>query len=409
MKNYFYLQLKKVARILPFVTVLTLVLLIGLGIVLYGFLDMFSNREENQRYIVAVTGDTDNEYLRLGMAAMKHFDETRFSMEFAPMTEEKAKSDLSSGKVAAYINIPEGFVEKALSGDIEPITFVTSAGMEGMNGLFKKEITALVTDMVVRSQQGAYGTYDALYNNGLESEASVPIDKISIDYSELIFERNKLYTVSELGVSDGLSTPEYYVCAIIVLLLVLVGLPFNVVYIKKDYALNRLLVSRGYSTVKQVVFEYLAHFLAVLVQLAIIIAAIVIAVSNMPSVIDFDTLRQTMPDMILKTIPVVIMISAFNMMMFELADNIVSGLLLHFFTAIGLCYVSGCLYPIYAFPTAIKAIAPFLPTGIARSYLASGFVYESSLNNLGGLILYSLVFLGLTWLTRFCKTVKMRG
>lgn len=409
MKNYFYLQLKKVARILPFVTVLTLVLLIGLGIVLYGFLDMFSNREENQRYIVAVTGDTDNEYLRLGMAAMKHFDETRFSMEFAPMTEEKAKSDLSSGKVAAYINIPEGFVEKALSGDIEPITFVTSAGMEGMNGLFKKEITALVTDMVIRSQQGAYGTYDALYNNGLESEASAHIDKISIDYSELIFDRNKLYTVSELGVSDGLSTPEYYVCAIIVLLLVLVGLPFNVVYIKKDYALNRLLVSRGYSTLKQVVFEYLAHFLAVLVQLAIIIAAIVIAVSNMPSVIDFDTLRQTMPDMILKTIPVVIMISAFNMMMFELADNIVSGLLLHFFTAIGLCYVSGCLYPIYAFPTAIKAIAPFLPTGIARSYLASGFVYEPSLNNLGGLILYSLVFLGLTWLTRFCKTVKMRG
>ena len=409
MKNYFYLQLKRVAKILPFVIAITVALLIGLAAILYGMMDLFVGSDSNTRFTVAVSGDTDNSYVDLGLTAMQTFDETRFSMEIIPMEEEKARESIENGTISAYIVIPEGFIDNALSGQIDPITFVTSPGMEGINGLLKREITELITEMVVYSQKGSYGLHDAMLDNGFErKEANDHLNKISIKYADLIVKRNKLYTTNELGVSDGLSTPEYYVCAILILLLVLIGLPFAAVYIKRDYSFNQLLVSRGYSTGRQILFEYLAHLIAMMLLLAVMLGTVSVSMKFMPSVIDQSLVKDMFSGVINKIVPIVIMLSAFNIMMFELSSNIVSGLLLHFFAAIGLCYVSGCMYPIYAFPNIIEKIANFLPTGIARGYLASSFTYDDSMSDLVGLVIYSLVFFGIAWFMRYNKTVKIR-
>lgn len=409
MKNHFCLQLKRIAKILPFVTVLTVALSVGLTAILYGMFVNFSNSEENTNFSIAVTGDTDNEFLKMGMSAMQTFDESRFAVTFKEMSEKDAKRAIEKGNISAYIVIPDNFVENAMMGELDPITFVTSAGTEGLNGLFKKEITALVTDMVINSQKGVYGLYDALQDNNLSKVAQGHMDKLSIEYTELIFKRSNLYTVNELGVSDGLSTPQYYICAILILLLVLIGLPFSAVYIKKDYSFNKLLVSRGYSTAKQIGFEFLAFLIAMFIQIAIIIVAIIVASNLMPTMLNVDLLSLVIGDIILKSIPVVVMLAAFNMMMFELSNNIVSGLLLHFFADVSLCYITGCMYPIYVFPKTIQTVSHFLPTGIARGYLASCFTFEDSFYNLIGLLLYCFAFLGIAWLIRYYKTVKSRG
>jgi len=409
MKNYFYLQLKRVSKVLPFVIVLTVALLITLTAILGGMFENFFSSEKNQKYTVAVAGDTDNNYFKLGLSAMQSFDETKFSIEFKEMSEKKAQKAMENGEVEAYIIIPKDFVENALSGDVDPITFVTSAGMEGVSGLFKKEITALVTDMVIYSQKGTYGLYDALSSNGLSKKAGQHMDKISIQYAELIFQRNRLYSVEELGVSDGLSTPQYYVCAVMVLMLVLVGLPFGSVYIRKDYSLNRLQLSRGYPVGRQVICEYLAYLIAMLLLTGVALIVVVLALRYMPAVTE-NVFPNGMPvDFIAKILPIVIMISAFNMMMFSFSGNIVSGLLLHFFALISMCYVSGCMYPIYVFPDIIKKIGTLLPTGIARAYLATSFTYDNSFDGLIGLLVYSGVFLAVAWLVRLRKTARVGG
>ena len=91
-------------------------------------------------------------------------------------------------------------------------------------------------------------------------------------------------------------------------------------------------------------------------------------------------------------------------MLFTLSGNMVSGLLLHFFGAIGLCYVSGCIYPISAFPMAVQRLAAWLPTGIARHYLSTAFSDTSDWLGLGGLVVYTLAFLGTALLIRWRKT-----
>lgn len=404
MKNYFALQIKRAAKQLPSVVIVTLLLFLGLATVLYGVLSSFFGREGNHRYYVALVGDTDDTYLQWGLAAVQSIDDSRFSLEFVEMEEDAAKKALGKGEISAYVVFPEGFMEMAVTGIIEPITYVTAAGAEGITSIFKKEITELVTDIVVYSQKGVYGLQDALVANGTEQDMYTYMTELSLEYAELIFYRDTLYTVKELGVSDNLSTPQYYICAICVLMLMLVGIPFATIYIKSDYAFYRLLCSRGYSPFKQIVCEYLAHGLCLLLQAGIILLVARQIVMRFPGFLGY------FPQNIgVRIIPVIIMIAAWNILLFEISENMVSGMIMHFFAVIGLCYVSGCIYPIYALPKVIQKFTMWLPTGLARGHLASCFTRNAAGGSLMGLIAYGIVFLGIAWRVRSRKTARVRG
>ena len=402
MKKYFCLQLKLSGKLLPFVLGVTLALLLGLGLILSGLYATLRNSQGSQEFVVALSGDTDNQYMQWGLAALHMGGEDKFSFSVVEMPQKEAHAALEKGQIAAYVIIPEGLMEKALAGeDFEPITYVTSAGAEGISSFLKREITAMVTTIVTYSQKGSYGLADLLTDQELDVDIDDHMTVLSLDYANLIFDRDAFYETEVLGVSDGLSTVNYYICAVIMLLLILMGLPFAAIYIKRDYALPRMLRSRGFAAWRQLLCEYGAHLLsmAVLLGFVFLVGAIAMAASpNLPA----DILPELAP-LALRLIPVLLMICALNIMLFTLAGNMVSGLLLHFFGAIGLCYISGCIYPVSAFPLSVQRLAAFLPTGIARYHISTGFSGNAAWGSFGGLMAYTLAFFGIALLVRSRK------
>lgn len=393
MKKYFYLQLKLCGRLLPFVLGVTLALVLGLGLILSGLLANFRSSEEGKELVVALSGDTDNTYLQWGIAALQMADDSLFSVSVVEMPREQAHTALERGEISAYVILPEGLMEKALAGeDFEPITYVTSAGAEGISSFLKREVTALVTRIVVYSQKGTYGLAEVLEDYVPDADINDHMTVLALEYADLIIHRDELYASEVLGVSDGLTTVEYYICAALVILLALMGLPYAAVYIRWDYALPRMLRSRGFSDFRQLLCEYSAHFLAMTV-----LGGAILALAGAVSV-------PVPGGLALRLIPVVVMLAALNMLVFTLSGNIVSGLLLHFFGAVGLCYVSGCIYPVSAFPLAVQQVAALLPTGIARHHLATAFTAQASWGSLCGLLAYAVAFFGLALLTRMRKT-----
>ena len=104
------------------------------------------------------------------------------------------------------------------------------------------------------------------------------------------------------------------------------------------------------------------------------------------------------------------MVSAFNLMIFELSGNLVNGMLLHFFSALSLCYVSGCFFPIYSFPTIVQPLSVFLPTGVARGYLEGCIKENVVLFEFLGLAAFAAAFLAIALFVRRFKTVmKSQG
>lgn len=393
MKKYFYLQLKLAGRILPVVLGVTLALLLGLGILVSGLLATFRSNEESREFTVALAGDTDNEYMQWGLAALQLADEDTFCVSVVEMSREQAHTALEKGEISAYVILPEGLMEKALAGEeFEPITYVTSAGVEGISSYLKREVTALVTKMVVYSQKGAYGLDELLSEQLPDADIADHMTALSLQYADLIIHRDEFYEAEVLGVSDGLTTADYYICAAAIVLLMLMGLPYAAIYIRRDYALPRMLRSRGFSAAGQLLCEYGAHLLSMLILGGFLMA--LAAFAELPGGV-----------LALRLIPVLAMIAALNMLLFTLAGNTVSGLLLHFFGVIGLCYVSGCIYPVTAFPIAVQRLAAVLPTGIARQHLSTAFTGQSIWGSLGGLTLYTAAFFGIALLVRIRKTV----
>ena len=70
----------------------------------------------------------------------------------------------------------------------------------------------------------------------------------------------------------------------------------------------------------------------------------------------------------------------------------VSFVLLQFFLSTALCFVSGCMYPVYFFPVSVQRVAAWLPAGLARSQLASCITGENDVQTLLLLLAYALVF-----------------
>lgn len=407
MKKYFTLQLKRLARIFPLAITIAIVLFLSLAVILSGFVKMNENDRNNQTFKIGIAGDTDDRFFQLGKSALETFDSSRFSIAFIEMSEQEAGSQLDRGEISAYIVIPDGFIENAISGEVGKIKYVTSSGAVGLVSIFKNEITKVVEEILTCSQKGVFGLEDALVDNGYKKIAYKHINTINIEYIDLIISRGEMYTVEELGISGGLSFAEYLVCGITVLFLFIIGLPYVSLFVKKDLSLQRVISAKGYTCTKQVFSETVSYIIVLLLMLAVIFAVVTAGILLYPSLSKGEMLA--IPDLFkfaLPMIPTVLLAASFCVMIFELTSDVVSAVLLQFFASISLCYISGCLYPIYTFPTVVQKIAPFLPMGTARVYLQGCVEGEFSLTGFMGVISFSALFFVITLIIRKHKINK---
>lgn len=412
MKTYFSLQWKRSMRVFPFVLIVSVVLFAALAMMLSGLMSTYQNSEENSVFRVGITGDTDSEILQLAVVAYQSFDESRYSVVFDEMEPDEAEAALQKGAISAYLELPEDFVEKAMRGEMEPMYFVTAAGASNVVSMFKNEITSLVTEVVVSSQQGSFGLQEALDDNDVAGNHGDWINGLAIEYADLILKRAEALTISELGISEGMRTSEYYLCGMTLLFLMLLGLPFVTVYGRQDRSLHVLLLSRGISGMRQLYDEWRSHFLSLVCLVAVVFVPVVV----LSATADNPTLQMLTPNGWLTYtalfIPVLAMAAAFNLFVFEIGGNIVSGALLHFFAVLCMCYVSGCFYPVYTFPRAVQMVEQFLPTGVARETLA--FALSEGTQTalppaLIGVAAYGLLFFFAAWLVRMYKLRRREG
>lgn len=403
MKRYCYLQLKRAFKILPLVLASVLVMLLCIALVASTLLKNEENSEENKRFRIAITGDTDGTYVQLGMAALKTFDDTRFAMDLVELTEEEAKEQLKTNRISAYVVLPKDFIERAWYGDVDTVTYVTYTGSQDLFTLFKNEITALVTDIVVYTEKAPYALADAIRESGVDISKNEHVEALSLEFVNLIFSRSKLCTAEELGISAGVSTVEYYLGGLSVFLLAVMGIAFVTVHVKSDRAFEQLLASKGHGSIVQVLCETVSHFvvLATLVALLLLLGGIALWVTGKPFPVDL------LPaSLLVRMVAVLAMIASFNIMMFELSDSVVNVVLLHFVACIGQCYACGCFYPMYALPLPLQQLSHVLPCGVAREFLEGSFLSQARLGQLAMLLIFTGIFTAITVLLRDRKVLQ---
>lgn len=395
MVKYFLTQCKRLLRYFPG-TVLVAVLLMLCMLLAYNALtaEPAEDAAEEDLITVAFTGETGDMFLQMGISAISNFDSTRFAMRVIQMEENEAMDALQRGDVAVCVIVPVGFMEGAMQGDLMPLKFVTTAGSSGLVTIFKNEITAVVSNILVNSQKGVFAYSDVLGAHEFYWDRGAKMDLMSLEYVDYIIARDQMYSMEELGIGDDLPLEDYLLCGLTVLLFMLICLPFGPMLISGDPALGRMLKSRGIHPLSQLTAEFIGYtlFLGTMICLLVAIAA--------PQ-IGFPGVSQWLP----AVLPVVLALSSLSFMLYTCADHIISGMLTYFFSTLALCFVSGCLYPVFFFPVTLQKLAAWLPAGLARTQLSGCLTGNTP--DYGGLYLicYSILFLTVSGLVR-CRRIK---
>lgn len=409
MKKYFYSQVKRVVRFLPIILVISMVLCVLVSIIFSAMLSIDENKKDKQKFAIGVVGDTKESFLGIGISALENFDSSRFAIEFVELDEEKAKSSLQKGEISAYAVVPDDFVNSLVHGEIKKIKYYTTDDGVGISAVFEKEVTQVISNILVQSQKGVYGLAEAMEDNGASYCTGEKMNELCAKYFELIINRTSMGKNEYIGIADEVSMQGYFLCSIITLFVFLFGISCVSMYAKRDISLNRILYAKGQSGQRQIICEYFTYFL--LVYLVVFVTSVCVAVLGGIKSLIPELEYMGMSEILLFTIriiPVVAMISAFHFLLFEITRDIVTGVLLQFVASVSLTYISGCFYPIYFFPEIVQRISTFLPAGLARSYLSESIVQKPITISFVFILIYFVLFLGVTILVRN-RRIKGRG
>jgi hypothetical protein len=396
MGKYFCVQLKRLLRLfLP--VLLVAAILFGCLMVAYNAVTSMSEESKvTTKYQIGVVGTASDFYLQMGLKAMNSIDSSRFSIELVEMEEKAAEEAMSKGTIAAFMVFPEGFLDAAFHGEIMPLKFVCAAGSVSIVSIIKDEFTQMLEIMLLESQKGIYGSGDAMNSLGLSG--SKVVNDISIAYAEFVFSRGNMYRASTLEAFDGLGLEGYLVTGLCIVLFLLICLTFAPMMIRRDHALGRMLCARGHGVIAQSLCDFGVYLLGLALIAAVVLAYLVLLVQANVTVA-----------MLLQALPALLMLGAMSFLMYELASDLVTGVLLQFFAALVLCFITGCLYPITFFPDAVQKLAAFLPTGIARAQIANCMLQTHHAANTAGALIYAAAFLTIAVLIRRFKTAGVRG
>ena len=393
--KYLALQTKRTLKHFPSVFIITILLIVSISLSCVFIIDRSLEDDNRKKITIGITGDLSQTYLGVGINALQSIDSSRFSIEFLTMEEEDARQAVLNNTITGYIRIPDGFVKALTKMNNIPVVYVTGEKPSGFGSVMMNEIAKTISDIVIETQKGIYGMQNASIQLNKKQNYKQNTTKINVEYIDTILNRTNTVKTEYIGISDGLSMGAYFVCGGIMIFLLLWGITCNSCLYKKDRSNEKLLVSKGHSVFFQVLCEYLIFLLITVVMFTVIFAVAGFAIQNVKwgikeidSVYPYDFILY-----VIKILPVIIMITSLQFMLYEMISGYVGVLLVQFVYAIGSAYICGCLYPSSYFPEHIRNIASFLPTGFGITYMRQSMSGSLALNSVLGVSVFSVLFI----------------
>lgn len=403
------IQMKRMLRLLPALFAAVAVTLGVLGVCGALLLNSFQNAEGKHKFRIGMVGDWSDDYLGFGISVLQALDDSRFMVELVPMEEEEALSSFRRGELSSCVMVPDGLLDSIIYGrNDRQITYLGSEGQKGLESILGEELANIVSVLVTRSQSAIFGMQQIMWEQGRGEETADATYRMNLQMFDLVLNRTGLYTLEELGISGGLSAGGYYLGALLVFFLLLLGIYGSPLLVRRSRALPELMKSRGVGAACQVLGEYGAFVCMNLLCFALVSAAAgVVLKSGLVEIKEWSGMgAEPLRDLFFSLLPVVLMLSAMQFFLYELVRGIVSGLLLQFICGISMAYLAGIFYPADFFPDAMKHLGQLLPAGAAFGYVREEIMGELSLGMGAAVFLYLFLFLGLAVLIRGLRIVK---
>ncbi len=373
--TYLACQLKRVAKGSVAVLVLCAILT-GCLIVLCR--EMTREQEEEAAGFdleIGIVGNMEDTMLQVGVYALQNLDASSFYVKFTPMSEEEAKAKLKSSELSGYVYIPDSFVEDVMNFKVTPVTFYFHSNPTSLGPKLVHRMVEIVASYISECQCGVYGT--EYYGRELGEQFDYNrMDALNIEYIGFLITRNHAFDVNIVKSPDELSIAAYYVCAIAVLLIMLIGITAAPVFAARKMSLPRLLKANGMGSARQILSEYISFTLLLFAAGSVMILGVGAYITGAHIHLEglFIADMRDVFALALKLFPVCMTVGAMQLLFYELTDNLLNAVVLQFTVALSLGYISGCFYPSYFFPESVQTLSATLPVGACMNYLSDFFL-----------------------------------
>lgn len=401
--SYFGMQMKRMLRVLPVLLAAAIASVGILGVCAVLILHSRGSEEGKQRFRIGMVGNLSDSYLGFGISLVQAMDDSRFMVDLMPMEEAEARSSFRRGELSSYVRVPDGLLNSIVYGRNDKfITYVGSEGQKGIESILGEELANMVSVLVTRSQSAVFGMQQIMRDHDKGGEVSATTDRMNLQLFGVVLNRTRLYTLEELGISGGLSAAGYYLGAILVFFLLLLGIHGSPLLVRRSRALPEVMKSRGIGVFGQVLGEYTAFACMNLICFAVVFIAVgTFFDGGFIEIAEWEAQgAEPLSVLFAVVLPVSLMLSAMQFWLYELVTGVVNSLICQFVCSISLAYLAGVFYPSNFLPETMRTVGQLLPAGAAMRYVQGGILGELSLKAVVSVFLYLFLFLGLSVLTR---------
>lgn len=398
-RAYFKANLKRNIRLLP--SILLPVLAIGLIFAVIASIAVYSifNSENRAKVKLGLVGNTEGTYLGLGIDAIQKYDTSKYELSFIRLDEDIAKAKLKNHEISAYLLIPRGFVDDLVSGNSPQITYVSNKNENYFSAEIIKEVASVISSTFSPAEAGIYSMHRVARKfHHSRSEIQNADTEISLEYISFVLNRSRIFAPEVLGVSDGLPSETYYVCAIAFFFMLIWGVFCTSVLKIKSPSNIGYLKSKGIGISRQILSEFFAFFLVSAVVFTIIATITGFVFEHFPyNIPGFKDITLTNGLLFsVKILPVLFLTTAFQFFLYEAIDSSCGVIISQFISAIIFAYLAGCFYPINFFPVSYQMIVDFLPFGAGFSYIRQAFAGSLTPLTFALTISYGIIFVAIS-------------
>ena len=390
-RDYLLIQYKRIFKLLPGIILMIALVAILLSAALFALLNSDAYKSEQMRYKLGLVGSTDNEMIDLGVHLLETEDDMQFVLELVQYEDEaEAQAALRSADISAYIVITDEFADAvdAMTNDAK-LTYYATSGQKGISNVMMDEIALVATNIIVPSEKGICTLRDIMAQEGYDkTDTYMAVYEIFMAYVNTMMLRGEISTVTELGISAGLTTPQYYFVSLLLFFLLLVTMCFVAYFIGINHAQHKFFSSKGITPLQQVLGEYIS-FLTV----NIIVALLVAGLAKLTGLGDFIGV-DIGGGFVLRMAIIEALFTGLAFLLYEILEGIINKVLVTFLLYIAGSYASGYFYPRSILPEMMQQVGQWLPTGFAFDYLGGVVTGDGGAFVMMIMIIYVVIFVG---------------
>lgn len=395
--RYMVLNIKKALKLSKFSFFSACIILITAALVSFIAISLDDSKEEEKKINVGIVGDPKDSYIGMGITALDRLDSSRYSIEFVKLSEKEAKQNLEKSQIAGYIIITDEFLEALGRGEHEKLKFVSRYN-PGLADSILKEITDVVSVTLFNSERAIYAMQDFVIEKnepGL-NDITVDMNKVFINN---VFSRNKMYDIQVMDYYRELDVKSYYISAMFALFITLSGIGLSLLLIKRDMELYKILESKGFSFVYQVITEFLVAFIYMCMSLVLPFAVLVL-------LYNFDYMDVEPLSLLMASLPLVAVMTSIYQLLYELISDLIAAISTSFVCMLSMAYLSGVFYPANFFTDRLKVLIEFLPINLGLEVMRGLFLSEPESKGIVLLLCYTLVVVILSIVIRRIRILK---